>query len=280
MAGSRRVRFYSLSILMPFAAGCGALDPPDPLFVFSMPLTVNGESVGDAFIDTGGGYEILLGRPNGLDILGEIEVLAFGGKESLEVTGPFTFAIGGFHGIAGGALVGLSICDCNGLGYQFFRHTGLVLALDFPRNRAEFLLQLPDGEAVIVFSPPPLSLSDFESAFVEVDVHAGGTTKRLLGLLDTGANLTVMQKGLFANPSLLSPDFQTILVTHEKLGTVQVTAGLFETDGLPDIILGVDVMRAWADEWYFDFTSGAGSLTVVFESDDPAEGQPARARPR
>jgi hypothetical protein len=273
MADSRRFTFYSLSILMSFAAGCGAWDPPDPLFVFSMPLTVNGEPVGDAFIDTGGGYEILLGQANGLDIVGEIEVLAFGGKENLEVTGPFTFAIGGFHGIAGGALVGLSICDCNGLGYQFFRHTGIVLALDFPRNRADFLLQLPDGEAVLSFAPPPPPLSGFESAFIDVDVSVDGASKRLRGLLDTGANLTVMQKGLFPNPPLLSPDYQTILVTHQKLGTVQVTAGLFETDGLPDIILGVDVMRAWANEWYFDFTPGAGALTVVFGRDAPADNQ-------
>jgi len=251
------------------AAGCGVLEAPAPPFAFSVPLTINGRPVEDAFVDTGGGYDILLAEPSGLEIVAEVEVLAFAGQESLSLTGPFAYSVAGYHGISGGALVGLSVCDCNGLGYHFFRQTGIILALDFSTSQVDFVLARPDVDAFIPFRDAPENLPDFESAFIEVEVSAGGLSKRVLGLLDTGANVTMLRRGLVSTPPLFSSGRQVVQVSHEQLGTVALSVGLFDNPGLPDIILGVDIMGTWGEQWYFDFTPGAGSLAVIFQRDEP-----------
>jgi hypothetical protein len=266
-------------LLAILSTGCGALETPDPPFAFAMPLTINGRPIEDAFIDTGGGYEILLAEPFGLNIVGEVEVLAFAGQECLPLTEPFAYSVGGFSGVSGGALVGLSVCDCNGLGYHFFRGTGIILALDFVSSQADFLLARPDGDAFIPFRDPPENLPDFESAFIEVEVSSGESSERVLGLLDTGANVTVLRRGLVGTPPLFSSGRQMVQVRHEKLGTVALSVGLFDNPGLPDIILGVDIMGTWGKQWYFDFTPGAGSLAVIFLRDEPdTENETSRDR--
>lgn len=279
-AGCGSMTIYNSTHRMPRAAWLGAaclliascgFQPQDPpTFAFSVPFTVNGAPADDAFIDTGGGYEVLVSSAIGLPAVGEVNVLAFGGRETVPLAGPFTYSVNGFETIASGALVGLSTCDCNGIGFHFFRRTGLILELDFPARRADFALTTPIlHDASIPFAEPPDSLPGFESAFIEVTVSAGGSARSVLGLLDTGANVTVIREGIVGSPLFITPDRQQIAIDHAQLGSVVVTAGLFSTEGLPDLIIGVDVMRRWADRWYMDFTPGGGRVTVVVDADGP-----------
>ncbi|MCH7925900.1 MAG: hypothetical protein IIC51_10245, partial [Planctomycetes bacterium] len=48
-----------------------------------------------------------------------------------------------------------------------------------------------------------------------------------------------------------------------------VSAALFSNDDLPDLILGIDVMRAWGDRWYFRYTPNGGIVTVFPYADPP-----------
>jgi hypothetical protein len=188
--------------------------------------------------------------------------LAFGGNESVRVTEGFRYNVGEWETVADAAIVGLSVCDCNGLGFFFFRKTGAVLGLDFSDLTTEFLAAAPGGGVSIPFEPPPSFLPGFDAAFVNVEVASGGDSRMVLGLLDTGTNATAMRRGLVGTPSLLTPNRLDVAVTQDKLGTVAAQVGLFDTEGLPDIILGTDVMRVWADRWYFAFTPEGGTVTV------------------
>lgn len=249
--------------------GCGdLLSPPAPEFPFSLPLHVDGRPVGKAIIDTGGGYEVLLKEPYGLTIIYETRVVAFAGSELVSVTEPFTYAVGGFETFAPGALVGVSTCDCNGLGYHFFRRTGMILALDFSTQTADFVLSPPDDGVLILFSEPPAHLPDFLSSFIKVEVAAGGSSRIVTALLDTGANVSVMRRGLVGAAPVLA-NVQTITVAHAQLGGVRATVGLFDTPGLPDLIIGTDVMGVWADQWFLDFSATGGYATLFFDGDRP-----------
>ncbi len=251
-------------------AGCNAYLPPAQEELFRLPLVVNGVAVGDALIDTGGGYEVLLREPFGLELVDEARVIAFGGIETVGVTEPFEFAVGGYRTMAGGALVGLSVCDCNGLGYHFLRRTGLTLAVDFPKRLAYFLPSRPDSDLFLSFREPPAHMPDFNGAFIQIDVEADGQKRTVLGLLDTGASITVVRRGLVGTPLPLAGT-QEVLISESQLGTARATVGLFDNDDLPDVILGLDLMRVWADRWIFDFgrNGGPGSVSVFFESDAP-----------
>ena len=79
----------------------------------------------------------------------------------------------------------------------------------------------------------------------------------------------MMQRGLLdalesslSYQSPLNPDRFEVMIEHASLGTVRALVGLFDTQGLPDIILGTDVMRAWGERWYFSFAPDAGTVTV------------------
>ena len=155
-----------------------------------------------------------------------------------------------------------------------------MLGLDYPNTRTEFLAFVPEGGVRIPFQPPPSYLEGFDSSFVEIEVATCGDSRTVLGLLDTGTTASVMRRGLveegtdkddlcpalFYRPAL-TPDQLDVTVSHERLGTVAVRVGLFDTPGLPDLILGTDVMRVWADRWYFSFTPQGGSVTVFAQVD-------------
>ncbi len=242
--------------------GCGALATLQYAPLFVTPLTIDGADVGDAIVDTGGAYEVILRDDFGLELVDTVEVLGFGGPEHVAVTEPFPYAAGGVSATAEFALIGLSACDCNGVGFRFFRKTQTVLGLDFSTMTARHSKNAPPGGANIEFAAPPPELPDFDSAFMHVEVTAGGETKHLLALLDTGTNGTVIRRGLFNVPGIMPTDWINIQVAREELGTVSLPATLFDTSGLPDIILGTDVMGVWSDRWYFSFAPTGGSVTI------------------
>ncbi len=236
------------------------------------PLTVDGTAVGEAIIDTGGGYEVILRESFGLKVIDTVQVLAFAGSETVAVTEPFAYMAGGVTSVADFALVGLSICPCNGVGYQFFRKTGTVLALDYRTMRSAFLYgDAPHDQVTIPFAPPPPELADFDSSFLEVDVESDGNVRRILALLDTGANATVMRRGVMEGQALSTLDRFDAQITRAELGTVAVRITLFDTPGLPDLIVGTDVMAAWSDEWFFTFAPQGGSVSVVPRPTDPPQ---------
>lgn len=248
------------------AIGCDAVVFERRAPLFYTPLTVDGESVGDAIVDTGGGYEIILRESFGLKVTDTVEVLAFGGKEFVAVTEPFRYQVDEFHGTADFALVGLSICECNGVGFHFLRRNGMRLRLDYPTMQAEFVPgALSDFNGITTpFDPPPPELSGFDTAFVEVLVESGGTSRPMLALLDTGSNGTIVRKELFPADATLPADRQDVRITRAEWGTVAVRAVLFDTPGLPDLIIGTDVMAAWSDRWEFTFTTPGGGEVAVF----------------
>jgi hypothetical protein len=232
---------------------------PAPLFM--TPLIVDDVSVGEAIIDTGGAYEVILREDFGLALVDTVEVLAFHGPEHVAVTEPFPYTAGGVSAKADFALVGLSACDCNGLGFRFFRKTQTVLSLDFTTFSADHVRVVPPDGVAIAFAAPPAELLDFDSAFMQVNVERDGQSIPLLGLLDTGTNRTALRRGLFDKEGG-DADHLTVRVHRGELGTVAVATTLFDTPGLPDIILGTDVMGAWSDRWYFMFAPVGGLITV------------------
>jgi len=212
-----------------------------PLFVTQ--VSISGESIGDVIIDTGGGYELMLRNRYGLRVVDEADVLAFAGQARVGITEPFSFLVGGVEATADAAIVGRSICDCNGLGFFFFRKSGLILGLDYASGQVRFDRQEPTGGVRITFTLPPSNLTDFDSAFIEVDVTNGQRTRSVLALLDTGTNGTVLRRGFIGDAPPLSPNRQSVTIVRPEFGAVALRAALFDTPGLPDLIIGTDVMR-------------------------------------
>lgn len=251
------------------AAGCGDLLPPPPAPLFAVPLEIEGRPVGDAIIDTGGGFEILLRNEFGLRVVDFVDVLVFGGRESVALTEGFSYSAGGFRGFADGAIVGISSCDCNGLGIVFFRKTGVVAAIAFSEPSAALTTATPPGGMDLPFQASPANLQGFNSSFIDVEIGLGGTTQTVRALLDTGAAETLLKRKLVpggSDPLFGRPRLE---VTHDRLGTVSVSVALFDNDDLPDLILGIDVMRAWGDRWYFRYTPNGGIVTVFPYADPP-----------
>jgi hypothetical protein len=272
------VAIGTLCLCLGLTGGCGDIFAPDPAPLFKAPLAIDGSAVDPAVIDTGGGYELMLRESYDLRIVDQTEVLAFGGWEVVGVTEGFPYSVGGWQTTAEAALVGVSVCDCNGLGFHFFRQTGAVLGLDYEGLHAEFLTTPPAGGVMIAFSDPPPDLPGFNSAFVEVEVASGGESLTLLGLFDTGTNASVMRRSLVGEPTILQPNHLFVTVTEPHLGTVAAQVGLFDTDGLPDIIIGTDMMRAWSDRWYFSFAPNGGSVTVFPHSGEDSPDSDAVSR--
>ncbi len=247
-------------VALGIVGGCGELFRAVPATFFTTPLVINGDPVGPAIIDTGGAYELMLREQFGLVTTDTVEVLAFGGREEVVIIEGFDYEVGGIGVTAEVALVGVSACDCNGVGFFFFRKTGIILGLDYSRLRVTFLTEPPTGGVAMPFAAPPPWMKDFDSAFVRVEVTADGVSHSLLGLLDTGTNGTVLKRGLAGSANLLSPNRLRVTIAHEALGVVAARVTLFDTPGLPDLIIGTDVMRAWADQWYFHFAPQGGTV--------------------
>jgi hypothetical protein len=264
----RRLLRLLLCVLPALIAGCGDIFgiPPAPLF--SAPLAIEGEPVGSAIIDTGGDYELMLRESFGLKIVDTAEVLAFGGVEVVGITEAFTYSIGSVDEKTPGALVGVSVCNCNGLGYHFFRKTGTVVGLDFANQQAVLAPVVPAGGVTIPFALPPASLDEFDSAFVDVVIASGHNARRVVALFDSGSNTSVLRRGVLAAESRITPDRLNVTITEPRLGTVAAQLGLFDTPGLPDLIVGTDIMRVWSDRWYFFFSSSGGTLTVFPRAED------------
>jgi hypothetical protein len=241
--------------------GCGNLGTePGPLFF--VPLSIEDESVGPAVVDTGGGYEVMLRDRFGLELNGQLDVLRFGGREIVDITVPFDYSAGGVGANADFALVNLSVCECNGIGVQFFRKTGIVLGLDFASGTSEFGATVPRGGATFTFQPMLSGTTDFDTAFSPIRVEANGESVILNALFDSGTNSTLLRRDLIGEPSGVRGDRSIVYMTHADLGTVIVNARLFDTHGLPDLILGTDVMKAWGRRWYFSYAHEGGTVTV------------------
>jgi len=242
---------------------CGDVFPPVPAPLFTIGLEINGKQVDSAILDTGGGYELMLQESIGLPVFDEVEVLAFSGPEMVGIAEGFSYTIDGTLFTAQAAIIGISICDCNGVGYLFLRKAGQTLAVDFAANEAFLLDDAPPIGVQIEFGEPPDTLPHFDSAFLIVEVSVGSETLHSNGLLDTGTNGTVMRRGLFDTPTNpLQPDRLDITIGRTELGVVAANVRLFDMPGLPDIILGTDVMRAWSDRWFFTYAPRGGSVTV------------------
>lgn len=281
-----RVRFFPsigratlvglLVAVLSVSSGCGSVFPqPAPLF--TVPLTVEGQEVAPAIVDTGGGFEILLKESFGLPLLGRAEVLAFGGSEVVEMTTKLTYSAGGYEASAPFALVGISSCECNGIGFHFFRKTGLVLGIDFETRQASFETRIPQIGTLIPFSPPVEPLSEFDSSFIDVEIGPGfdppgrGEGLRVLALVDTGSNITAMRRGLIPTLDDAGAERIFINIDHPLLGTLVIEVLVFDTPGLPDVILGTNAMQAWGDQWYFIFGPQSGAISVTPRNAPAAE---------
>ena len=256
----------TLSILLP---GCGQEAPTGWPDYLKVNLDVAGQDVEPALIDTGGGYELLLREPYGLKLVGIGQIVAFTGTETVGVTEPFAYEAGGVSAVADFALVGSSICDCNGLGFEFFRRTGTILEVDFAAERVALHQSLSPEGITIPFAPQPAGLADFDGAFLKLEVTAGGQTRSVVGVLDTGAPNSVLREDAFpdARPGLTGR--LTTDLMHTQLGTVRVNLPLFDNPELPELIVGLDVMRIWADVWYFRFDDEGGAFTVILQREAP-----------
>lgn len=256
--------------LCALQSACGTLFNFGSAPLFVTPITIEGKSIGSAIIDTGGRYDLVLRSDFGLRIVDSADILAFNGREQISLTESFQYEAGGIPSRAETAIVGISICDCNGLGYFFFRKTGTVLGLDFNRLQAEFHTTVPAGGVTIPFAPPPRQLGNFDSSFIEVELSAGDKRQTVIGILDTGTSGTVMRFGALTTRPIQFTNRVDIQITHPLLGTVAARVVLFDTPGLPDIIIGTDVMRAWSDRWFFQYLPKGGTITV-FLPENPSE---------
>ncbi|MGB0716315.1 MAG: hypothetical protein ACPGXK_10575 [Phycisphaerae bacterium] len=230
------------------------MDGPAPLFV--VPLTIEGQDAGGAIVDTGGGFEVLLKDRFGLAVVDTAPVVAFAGPQNVDLTEPFQYVAGGLRTEADAGIVEPTICNCNGLGVRFLRKSGLTLVIDYATPSVYFVRRPPDADAYVPFQQGPTPLEDFDTAFVTVQIDAGGEPLTLRALLDTGASVTVLKRGIF--PSLPGLDRLSIGISHPVFGEATASAGLFDTEGIPDLIIGNDVMRRWGDLWFFVFEPQGG----------------------
>ena len=243
------------------ACSCGGVPLAGPPKLFTVPLAIEGTSIGSALLDTGGGYELMLRDHFGLEVIDTVEVLAFTGRESVDLVGGFNYRAGDVQTVADAAIVGVSVCDCNGVGYRFFRKTGVVLGIDFTRDVAGFFMRVPEQGISLAFAETPDYMSTFDSVFVDLEVALPDRTVRVPALVDTGASGTLIAAELLAEV-FDAGDRVAVTLHHEDLGTVAVRAQVFDNPELPQVIVGTDVMPLWADRWYFSFAPVGGNVTL------------------
>lgn len=262
----------ALALLLQFSAlmvaGCGGNNVESPGPLFRIPLLVEGVDVGGAIVDTGGGFEVLLAESAGLEIVDTIDVLLFGGLATVDVTQEFAYQAGDINATATAAIVDPSICSCNGLGFMFLRKTGLILSLDFDTPSVVFLAEPAEADVFLPFRQGPASLSDFDTAFIDVDVAVVGEGRTVRALVDSGAPVTFMRRGLVGTPPIVQR--QEVRITHQDLGAIDLEVGLFDTAGLPDLIIGTDLMKAWGSRWQFDYSASGGRVMILSRSGNMA----------
>jgi len=252
--------------LVGFAMGCGnTLTLPAPAApLFTVPVFVNDELVGPAIVDTGGGYDLILADRLGLEIIETVEILVFHGITTAGVTESFRYAAGGFETTADTALVDVDLCDCNGLGFFFLRKTGAVLGVDFTSGEATLTARSPTGGAYLPFATPPPQMSDFDTSFIEVELSDGdGQSVTVTALVDTGSNTTLMRRGIVGSTKGSNGDRVAVFISRPELGTISARIGAYDTPGLPDLIIGTDVMRAWSNRWHFLYEPEGGFIHTV-----------------
>lgn len=234
---------------------------PDNLF--TTPVTANGTVLESAIIDTGGGFDLMLSDHvgSGLDIIDSVDILAFNGVLTANIAEPFPYSVGDFEAVADQAFVDLGLCNCNALGFFFFRKTGAVLEINFLDGHASFLDAAPGGRAAIPFADPPVTLPEFDTSFMTVQVAGNdGTLVTVNALVDTGSNITSLRRGVLIASPTLDGTHAEILITRAELGTVHARVTLFDSPGIPDLVIGTDVMAAWSDEWYFEYDTRGGTI--------------------
>jgi len=252
--------------VLPGVAGCGnTLTLPAPAApLFTIPVSVNDQPVGPAIVDTGGGYDLMLADRLGLTVVETVEILVFHGITTAGVTEPFRYAAGGFETTADTALVNVDLCDCNAVGFFFLRKTGAVLGLDFTSGEATLTARSPTGGSYVPFAAPPPQMSDFDTSFMEVELSDGdGHTVTVTALVDTGSNTTLMRRGIVGPAAGANGDRVDVFVSRPELGTVAARIGSYETPGLPDLIIGTDVMRVWSHSWHFLYSPYGGFIRTV-----------------
>ncbi|MCC7291109.1 MAG: hypothetical protein IT449_03490 [Phycisphaerales bacterium] len=264
----------SCGFLLPLGllGGCGNVLPPAPAHLFYLPLEIEGRPTDPAFIDTGGEFEVLLKDAHGLAIRDEIDILAFTGTERVPLTEPFSYRVGDIELQTQGAIVGLSACVCNGVGLAFLKKSNRVLHFDFPAKTASLVDSVPVEAAVVPLSRPTGRLATFQGIFAEVEVTGPDGVSVLHGLLDSGATRTVLRSGLVGAGDAVNADQMEITIGSDYLGTARLTAALFDTEGLPDLIIGTDLMGAWADHWYMNFDDASGVMWVSWSGADSSGG--------
>jgi len=274
-------RFAMAVGLAAAVVGCdGVLVPPTPDNLFTATVVANGTPVESAIVDTGGGFDLILSDriDLGVNVVDTIDILAFSGVTRADLTEPFVYSVEGFETVANQALVGLDICDCNALGFFFLRKTGAVLGVSFLDGRASFLEAAPRGRAVIPFATPPATLPAFDTSFMTVEVAPeGGSRVELTALVDTGSNVTSLRRGLVGETGSLTANRTNVFITRGELGTVRARVLLFDSNAVPDLVIGTDVMRAWSDEWHFEYDARGGRIYASprGQPDSPVVGDPA-----
>jgi len=243
-----------------------------PENLFTTPVTANGTVLESAIIDTGGGFDLMLGDRAGLglDIVNSVDILAFNGVITADIAEPFPYSVGDFHAVADQAFVDLGLCDCNALGFFFFRKTGAVLAISFLDGHASFLDAAPARRTAIPFADPPATLPDFDTSFMTVQVTGDdGTPVTVNALIDTGSNITSLRRGLVSVSSTPDGTHADVLIARAELGTVHARVTVFDRPGIPDLVIGTDVMAAWSDEWYFEYNAHGGTIYAEPRNDVP-----------
>lgn len=270
--GNAAIRASVVAWTVAACAGCG-LDVSPGSSLFFLPIEVDGQNVGSGIVDTGGAYELMLNEPFGLRVTGSAEVLVFSGPATVGITEPFRAIVDGAAFEIDNAIVGLDLCECNGVGFLLLRKSQRLLNLDFPSQRA-WLSPTEEGRPSLSefpFLPPPAGFSTFDTAFIEVTVTGTEGSRSLLGLLDTGTTTTLMRRGIVTGAgNSIDANAQTVRIGADGLGTVQAQVRLIETEGLPDLIIGVDVMRAWSDEWAFRYDAVGGAVFAAPRADATA----------
>jgi hypothetical protein len=265
-----------LVALLVLLAGCNQTVSPRGQ-QFTLPLAIEGRTDGHALVDTGAEGELILAQAYGLDVIGSVPVILFSGATQAPVTEPFAYTLAGVTMSSPGAIIRESNCACDAVGTAFFRRSGLCVRLDYRRGTAVLVDEIPRGGIEVPLTPSVGGAGAFDSARVTIRINE---TSFADAILDTGANVTAMRRSLVPTNAA---DGRYLLLSHHLLGSISVPQErvlMYDTPGLPDLIIGTDVMPAWGNVWYFTFGVSGGRAAAFRDSADPepADNGPALTR--